>query len=106
MFTLSCCIIVRNEAHRIPPLLRNISAISDQIVVVDTGSTDNTAQVAGDMGAEVTLFPWTDSFSDARNKSLECASHPWVFYLDADDYLPESSLLDLKKLKKERPEKA
>jgi glycosyltransferase involved in cell wall biosynthesis len=74
--------------------------------VVDTGSTDNTAQVAGDMGAEVTLFPWTDSFSDARNKSLECASHPWVFYLDADDYLPESSLLDLKKLKKERPEKA
>ena len=103
MPALSCCIIAKNEAHRIPHLLRNISAISDQIVVVDTGSTDNTTKVAEEMGAEVTLFPWTDSFSDARNKSLECASHPWIFYIDADDYLPESSLRDLKELKKERP---
>jgi glycosyltransferase involved in cell wall biosynthesis len=106
MPALSCCIIVKNEAHRLQHLLRNISSISDQIVVVDTGSTDNTVQVAGDMGAEVTLFPWIDSFSDARNKSLECASHPWVFYLDADDYLPESSLQSLKDLKKEDPTKA
>ena len=106
MPALSCCIIVKNEAHRIPHLLRNISAISDQIVVVDTGSTDNTAQVAGDMGAEVTLFPWTDSFSDARNKSLECARHPWILYVDADDYLPERSLKGIKELKRGQPGKA
>lgn len=106
MLALSCCIIVKNEVRCISSLLRNISAISDQIVVVDTGSTDNTAEIAKDIGAEVTLFPWTNSFSDARNKSLECASHPWIFYIDADDYLPESSLQSLKDLKKEDPTKA
>ncbi|MCK4622821.1 MAG: glycosyltransferase, partial [Desulfuromonadales bacterium] len=65
-----------------------------------------TAQVAGDMGAEVTLFPWTDSFSDARNKSLECARHPWILYVDADDYLPESSLQSIRELKRKQPQEA
>ena len=106
MPALSCCIIAKNEGHRLPSLLEDLSAICEQIVVVDTGSIDNTVQVAEDMGAEVTVFPWTDSFSDARNKSLECACHPWILYVDADDYLPERSLKGLKELKRGQPGKA
>ncbi|MFH1673055.1 MAG: glycosyltransferase [Pseudomonadota bacterium] len=103
---LSCCIIAKNEAHRLPALLESLSAICEQIVLVDTGSTDNTIQVAENMGADVSVFPWNDSFSDARNKSLEIAQHPWILYVDADDYLPDSTLAGIAELKKEPPEKA
>jgi len=106
MPALSCCIIVKNEAHRLPPLLQSLAGICEQIVVVDTGSTDNTAKEAEDMGADVTVFPWNDSFSDARNKSLECARHPWILYVDADDYLPESSLQSIRELKRKQPQEA
>jgi tetratricopeptide (TPR) repeat protein len=106
MPALSCCLIVKNEAHRLPSLLKSLRAISEQLVVVDTGSTDDTVQVAKDMGAEVSMFPWNDSFSDARNRSLEMAEHPWILYVDADDSVPEKSLCDISKLKQRSPEKA
>ena len=73
---------------------------------MDTGSTDNTIQIAENMGAEVSMFPWNDSFSDARNRSLEMAQHPWILYVDADDSVPEKSLCDISELKQQPPEKA
>jgi glycosyltransferase involved in cell wall biosynthesis len=103
---LSCCIIAKNEAHRLPVLLESLSGICEQIVLVDTGSTDNTIQIAENMGAEVSMFPWNDSFSDARNRSLEMAQHPWILYVDADDSVPEKSLYDISELKQRSPEKA
>jgi len=106
MPALSCCLIVKNEAHRLPSLLKSLRAISEQFVVVDTGSTDDTVQVAKDMGAEVSMFPWNDSFSDARNRSLEMAQHPWILYVDADDSVPEKSLYDISELKQRSPSKA
>ena len=106
MPALSCCLIVKNEAHRLPPLLKSLRAISEQLVVVDTGSTDDTVQVAKNMGAEVSMFPWNDSFSDARNSSLEMARHPWILYVDADDVVPEKSLSDISDLKQGPPEMA
>lgn len=106
MPTLSCCIITKNEAHRLPLLLNILPSICEQIVVVDTGSTDNTVQVARDMGAEVISFPWNDSFSDARNDSLKATNHSWILYLDADDRLPENSLRNIAKLKETQPQKA
>jgi glycosyltransferase involved in cell wall biosynthesis len=98
--------IVKNESQRLPTLLRSLSAICEQTVVVDTGSTDNTAQLAREMGAEVGFFPWNDSFSDARNASLEMARHPWILYADADDLLDEEALLGIKDLKKIPPDRA
>lgn len=106
MYSLSCCIIAKNEAHRLTSLLESLSPVCDQIVVVDTGSEDNTVQVAKDMGAEVSFFPWNDSFSSARNKSLKEARNPWILYVDADDFIPENSLLGIAELKKTPPESA
>src|SRR5690606_13376892 len=57
-------------------------------IVVDTGSTDRTREIAESHGAKVFDFPWTDSFSEARNVSVKHASGKWVFWLDADDTLP------------------
>ncbi|TSA55929.1 MAG: glycosyltransferase family 2 protein [Planctomycetaceae bacterium] len=106
MYSLSCCIIVKNEAHRLTSLLKSLSPVCEQIVVVDTGSEDNTIQVAKDMGAEVSFFPWNDSFSCARNKSLKEARNPWILYVDADDLIPDNSLFSIAELKKNPPEKA
>ena len=106
MPALSCCLIAKNEAHRLPNLLKSLSTICEQIVVVDTGSTDGTVQVAKNMGADVSVFPWNDSFSDARNRSLEVAQHPWILYVDADDFVPETSLGDISEIKQQPPEKA
>ena len=106
MYSLSCCIIAKNEAHRLTSLLKSLSPVCEQIVVVDTGSEDNTIQVAKDMGAEVSFFPWNDSFSCARNKSLKEARNPWVLYVDADDQISENSLRSIAELKKNLPEKA
>jgi len=106
MHPLSCCIITKNEAHRLPSLLESLSPVCEQIVVVDTGSEDDTVQVAKDMGAEVSFFEWNDSFSCARNKSLSEAHNPWILYVDADDLIPEDSLHSIAELKKTPPEKA
>lgn len=106
MPALSCCLIAKNEAHRLPNLLKSLSTICEQLVLVDTGSTDDTVQVAKNMGAEVSMFHWNDSFSDARNRSLEMAEHPWILYVDADDSVPEKSLYDISELKQRLPEKA
>jgi len=106
MPALSCCLIVKNEAHRLPSLLKSLSTICEQLALVDTGSTDDTVQVAKSMGAEVSMFPWNDSFSHARNRSLEMAEHPWILYVDADDSVPEKSLCDIAELKQRSPEKA
>jgi len=106
MPALTCCIIAKNEAPRIPLLLKGLSTICEQTVLIDTGSTDNTAQVARALGADVHFFRWNDSFSDARNKSLEMADNPWILCVDADDNLPERSLIEIAKLRKQPPDKA
>ena len=63
----------------------------DEIVVVDTGSTDATAAVASRFGARVYPFPWVDSFAAARNESLRHARGDWIFWLDGDERLDEEN---------------
>lgn len=89
-----------------PPLLKDLFALCEQVVVVDTGSTDNTVEIARDLGADVGSFPWNDSFSDARNRSLQMARHPWILYLDADDFLPAPMVRRVADLKETPPERA
>src|SRR5262249_24777500 len=57
----------------------------DEMIVVDTGSTDDTPKIAERLGARVYHFPWCDSFSAARNESLKYARGPWIFWMDSDD---------------------
>lgn len=88
---LSLCMIVKNEEKTLRVCLESVKDIVDEIIVVDTGSTDNTIQVAKSFGAIVEKFEWIDDFSAARNRSLERATGDWILYLDADEKItPEN----------------
>ena len=100
---ISLCMIVKNEERVIADCLKSALPFFAQIVVVDTGSTDRTKEIAKGLGAEVYDFPWTDSFSEARNDSLEYAKGKWVFWMDADDTLPFASGEELQRVAIESP---
>ena len=92
--TLSLVMIVKNEEEMLPGCLEAVRDAVDEMVIVDTGSTDRTVEIAKSFGAKVVDFPWNGSFSDARNCSLEHATGDWVVYLDADEHLvPEDAPL-------------
>ena len=88
---LSLCMIVKNEAARLGRCLDSVHGLVDEMVVVDTGSSDETVAVAERYGAKVGYFEWCDDFAAARNASLELATGDWILWLDADDVLPEAS---------------
>lgn len=87
---LSLCMIVKDEADNLPRCLESVKGIVDEIVIVDTGSTDETPQIAERYGAKVIRFEWTGSFSDARNESLKHATGEWILWLDADEALADN----------------
>ncbi len=84
---LSVCLIVKNEEKFLGRCLASVRELAAQIVVVDTGSTDRTVEIAKQAGAEVHSFAWTDDFSAARNEALKFATGDWVLSLDADEEL-------------------
>jgi GT2 family glycosyltransferase/tetratricopeptide (TPR) repeat protein len=84
---VSVCLIAKNEERFLPQCLGSVSALASQIVVVDTGSTDRTVEIAREFGAEVHALPWGDDFSAARNAALEHATGDWILILDADEEL-------------------
>jgi glycosyltransferase involved in cell wall biosynthesis/tetratricopeptide (TPR) repeat protein len=84
---LSVCLIVKNEEHFLVRCLASVRDLASQIIVVDTGSTDRTIEIAKEHGAEVHHFVWCDDFSAARNAALEHATGDWVLALDADEEL-------------------
>jgi len=85
---ISLCMIVRNEERVLGACLASAEPFFKEMIVVDTGSTDRTKEIALSHGAKVYDFPWTDSFSEARNQSLKHATGKWIFWMDADDTLP------------------
>ncbi len=87
---ISACYIVRNEAANLERSLASLEGAVDEIIVVDTGSSDDTVKTAEAHGARVFHFPWRDDFSAARNVSLEKATGDWILVVDADEYFPES----------------
>lgn len=82
---LSACMMVKNEAHNIERCLSSIKGLVDEIVVVDTGSTDGTVEIAKKFGARIYHHPWQNDFSLHRNQSLNYATCKWVFIIDADE---------------------
>ncbi|SMC22440.1 Glycosyltransferase involved in cell wall bisynthesis [Desulfacinum hydrothermale DSM 13146] len=88
---ISLCMIVKNEEHNLPRCLDSVQGQVDEIVVVDTGSTDRTVEVASRYGAKMVTFAWNGDFSAARNVSLDHASGDWVLWLDADEELLEGT---------------
>lgn len=82
---LTAAMIVRDEEHHIGGCLRSLAGIADEVVVVDTGSTDATVEVARAHGAVVRAFEWCDDFARARNEALDVAQGEWILYVDADE---------------------
>ena len=88
--TISLCMIVRDEERVLGDCLASVKPYVDEIIVVDTGSTDRTVEIAREQGVKIHFFPWCDDFSAARNVSLSHATGDWLLWMDADDtILPE-----------------
>ncbi|MFC0211093.1 glycosyltransferase [Paenibacillus chartarius] len=87
MTTISLAVIVKNEQRHIAACLESVKPIVDEMVVVDTGSTDRTKEIAASMGAIVSDFPWSDDFAAARNAAIERTKGDWILVLDADERL-------------------
>lgn len=91
MDELSVFYVVRNEEKHIGRSIASILSLTDEIVVVDTGSVDSTVQVCGRFpSVTVRSYLWCDDFSKARNYAVRSCSNPWVLYLDADEILDEN----------------
>lgn len=84
--TLSLAMIVKNEARCLARCLDSVKAIVNEIIVADTGSTDDTANLARSFGARVHPFAWTGDFAAARNFALAQATSDWILVLDADEW--------------------
>jgi glycosyltransferase involved in cell wall biosynthesis len=95
---VSLCMIVKNEEHNLPDCLVSVGDLVDEIILVDTGSTDRTKEVARQFRARVFDFAWVDSFAAARNESLRHATGDFVFWMDADDRLDADNRARLRSL--------
>lgn len=89
--TISACIIVKDEEEQLPRCLKSIKDYVDEIIVVDTGSTDRTVGIAKSFGANIYQHPWEGDFSKHQNQSVKYATSDWVFQIDADEELKQGS---------------
>lgn len=99
MITISLCLIVKNEESVLENCLTSIKDIVDEIIIIDTGSTDNTKLIAEKFKAKIYDFNWCNDFSKARNYSFSKATKDYIFWLDADDIVPEKYLVKFQNLK-------
>ncbi|MFM7790363.1 MAG: glycosyltransferase family 2 protein, partial [Microcystis panniformis] len=84
---LSLCMIVKNEAENLRRCLDSVKGVVDEMIVMDTGSTDDTIAIAKSYGAIVPSYDWRGNFSEARNKALKYVTCDWILVLDADEEL-------------------
>ena len=89
--------IVRDEEKALSRCLKSLKGVADELIVVDTGSKDNTIIIAKDFGAKVFHFQWCDDFAAARNESLKHATADWILQIDADEELLPGSIPHLRK---------
>ena len=99
MITISLCMIVKNEEDTLGRCLDSIKGLIDEVVIVDTGSTDRTKDIAKEYTDKIFDFEWIDDFSAARNYSFSKATMDYILWLDADDIFMEIDLEKLKELK-------
>lgn len=91
MTDLTACIIARDEEELLPRCLESVRRRAGEIVLVDTGSTDRTAEIAREHGATVLTRPWDDDFAAAKNHALDAARGRYVLFLDADEWVAASA---------------
>ena len=95
---ISACYIVKNEAENVKRSISSIRGQVDEIVVVDTGSTDRTVAIASGFGAKIYDFVWRDDFASARNYALSKVTGDWILLLDADEYFSADTSCNLRKV--------
>lgn len=97
--TLSVCMIVRDEEQTLARCLSCVRAFADEIIIVDTGSVDNTVKIAQSFTPKVAYFKWCDDFAAARNYSFSLATCDLIMWLDADDVITEANAQKIAALK-------
>lgn len=95
---LTLSMIVKNEEKYLKECLESVKGVADEIVIIDTGSTDNTIKIAESYGATIHYFDWVDDFSAARNYALSKSNGTWILYLDADERLVKKSIPELNRI--------
>jgi glycosyltransferase involved in cell wall biosynthesis len=90
MPSISLCMIVKDEGQYLRQCLDSVNGLVDEIIVVDTGSMDDTMQIAAEYGARIFNFEWIGDFSKARNFSISHATKEWILILDADEFLTDN----------------
>ena len=85
-FKISAICITKNEEKNILRSIESYKNIVDEIIIIDTGSIDNTVNICKELGCKVYEYKWEDDFSIARNQALEKAQYPYILFLDADEY--------------------
>jgi glycosyltransferase involved in cell wall biosynthesis len=98
MPTIALCMIAKNEELLIKNAIDSVKSIVDEIIVVDTGSTDKTKEIAKTCGATVYDFVWKNDFAEAKNFAKEKATADWILFLDADECMSKQDILDIKKV--------
>jgi glycosyltransferase involved in cell wall biosynthesis len=101
-FEFSLCAIYKNEESNLEDFIARHAGMVDEMVLVDTGSTDRSNDIVRDHGLDYHFFQWNHNFSDARNFSLKPASRPWIIVLDIDEQVLEEDFLRLKSFMKEK----
>ena len=102
--TISLCMIVRNEQEVLARCLESVQGAADEIIIVDTGSTDATEEIARRYTERVYFFPWQENFSAARNFSFSKAQKEYCMWMDADDVLEQEDREALIRLKAQLPQ--
>ncbi|MFO1067887.1 MAG: glycosyltransferase [Geminicoccaceae bacterium] len=95
---LTAALIARDEGRHLGDCLASLAGVVDDIVVVDTGSTDTTPEIAQAHGARVSFEPWRDDFAAARNAALDRCGGDWILYIDADERVRDGSAARLRPL--------
>lgn len=103
MSTISLCMIVKNEEDVLARCLTSVADLVDEIIIVDTGSTDGTKAIAAEFTDKIYDYQWIDDFSEARNYSFSLANCLYCMWLDADDVFLEADRLAFAQMKAELP---
>lgn len=102
--SLSVCVITKNESRFLEACLRSVQQIAAEIIIVDSGSTDNTLEIARSFNARIFTIEWQNDYAYARNVAISKCSCNWILFLDADEYLENAGIL-IKRLQRTKNKK-
>ena len=95
LVSLSVHILIGNDANNLSRALLSVSDIADEVIVISTAANDHVKSIASEFGASVLEIPWTDDFASARNHGIDHAQADWILWLDADEWIDDTTRREL-----------